>query len=497
MFKEFSSRMSRPDSRPARAFSDRTGWRPGFAMSCLVGVAFALVLMSCFLSSRASADLTYLPHKLAVETNEKYGSNCFWAPPKGMDYANLPGAIPIQKPNLYPDVGSTYFVAQYALPEGASLTFHGKFGYERYMSWTMFGRPGELGQIASADHLRDFQIKPDKGSVNPFKPNARRFSGPRNYTFHVVSGPIPAKRAPNTIYTQTTDPSTRLGMSIRNYLPDRGRDGTGDAGLPKLVLTLANGTELRGQQACAQLDPIFDVSTSTFPAPLWKTLVSSSPDPVNAPAVNPPRWEKFWNASYNVAGIFIGDEAERQATYPPTESGGFQSNPDTSYLLTPVSLKFGSLITFSGKMPTFPKTLPASKTWSPKKYQVRYWSLCSGSSPVTGLGYDCVYDQQVPLNKKRRYTIVVGRAKDRPANAKPACGYSWINFGEGENYDDPAARDWIDTMYMRFMAVDPAWKQAPQKVKTPGTEKKVMGPYFPTSKYTTKAAFRKLGCKKK
>ena len=54
-------------------------------MSCLVGVAFALVLMSCFLSSRASADLTYLPHKLAVETNEKYGSNCFWAPPKGVE----------------------------------------------------------------------------------------------------------------------------------------------------------------------------------------------------------------------------------------------------------------------------------------------------------------------------------------------------------------------------------------------------------------------------
>ena len=50
-------------------------------------------------------------------------------------------------------------------------------------------------------------------------------------------------------------------------------------------------------------------------------------------------------------------------------------------------------------------------------------------------------------------------------------------------------------MYMRFMAVDPGWEQAPQKVRKPGTEKKVMGPYFPNTKYWTKSAFRKLGCK--
>ncbi|MBN8870951.1 MAG: hypothetical protein J0H66_13805 [Solirubrobacterales bacterium] len=448
-------------------------------------------------AASASAGLNFLSHKIAVQTDKKYGHDCFWAPPKGMDYANLPNAIPIQKPNLFPDVGSTYFVAQYKLPEGASLTFHGKFGHQRYMSWTMFGRPGELGQIASADRLRDIYIKPDKGSVNPFRTNRKRNAGPRKYTFHVVSGPIPAHRAPNTIYTQTTDPTTRLGMSIRNYLPDRGRDGTGDAGLPKLVLNLADGTKLRGQQACAMLDPIKDASKSTFPAAVWKALVAASSDPVNAPALNPPRWEKFWNALYTVAGIFIEDPAERAAKYPPTESGGFQANPDTSYLLTPTSLKYGSLLTVSGKMPTFPKTLPASKRWTPRKYQVRYWSLCTGSSAVTGLGYDCVYDQQVPLSKGRRYTLVIGQAKDRPPNARPACGYRWINFGKGENYPDPASRDYVGTMYMRFMAADPGWKQAPQRVKTPGTEKQVMGPYFPRSKYWTKSEFRKLGCKAK
>ena len=463
----------------------------------LVAVLLGLVGVAAITTATANAGLTYLPKKLALKTHTKYGSNCLWAPPKGMDYINLPGAIPIQKPNLYPDVGSTYFVAQYKLPAGASLTFHGKYGYQRYMSWTMFGRPGELGQIASAYRLRDVWIKPDKGSYNPFQPKAKRFAKkPRKYTMHIVSGPVPAKPAPNTLYTQTTDPDVRLGMSIRNYLPDRGRDGTGDAGLPTFVLNLADGTKLKGQAACAMLDPIKDPSGSTFPAGLWKSLVAASPDPANAPAVNPPKWEKFFNALYNVAGIFIADQDEREATYPPTESGGFQANPDTSYLLTPISLNFGKVLVIKGKMPTFPKSLPAAKTWTPKSPQVRYWSLCSGSSPVTGLGYDCVYDQQVPINKKRQYTIVVSRKADRPANARPQCGYRWIDFGAGENYDDPAERDHVGNMYMRFMAANTSWKQAPQNVKTPGTEQKVMGAYFPTSKYTTKASFQKLGCKK-
>ena len=469
--------------------------QPGTDRRRLLATVMALAAAAAMIiAAPARAGLTYLPHHLAVETNAKYGHDCFWAPPKGMDYANLPGALPIQKPNLYPDIGSTYFVAQYALPAGASLTFHGTYGHERYMSWTMFGRPGTLGQIVSADHLRDFQIRPDSGSTNPFVVGNRRDARKRRYTLHVVSGPIPEQRAPNTIYTQATDPATRLGMSIRNYLPDRGRDGTGDAGLPKLALNLADGTKLQGAAACAQLDPIENVSTSTFPVGLWKSLVASAPDPVNAPAADPPRWERFWNATYSVAGTFIADPAERAATYPPEDVGGFQSNPDTRYLTAPISRRFGPITTVEGKMPRFPVTLPDNARWRPAGYQLRYWSLCTGSSPVTGLGYDCVYDQQVPLRKHRRYTIAIGRPADRPANARVACGYRWINFGKGESYPDPASRDWVDTLYMRFMAAEESWRRAPQQVTEPGTEQQVMGPYFPTSHYMSKSGFRRLGC---
>jgi hypothetical protein len=120
--------------------------------------------------------------------------------------------------------------------------------------------------------------------------------------------------------------------------------------------------------------------------------------------------------------------------------------------------------------------------------------MCTGSSPVTGLGYNCVYDQQVPTDKKREYTLVVSRPKDRPENARVECGFKWLSFGQGENYPDPASRDWIGTFYMRFMAAEPDWEQAPQRVTEPGTEKQVMGKYFPRSEHTTESGFEKLGC---
>jgi hypothetical protein len=361
------------------------------------------------------------------------------------------------------------------------------------MSYTMF-KPVGGNQIGPGDNLRDEEIVPDPGSTNPFVHPHRRDVKRRSYTVHVVSGPVPEQPAANTLYTGQTDPAARLGMSMRNYLPDKGRDGTGGAGLPELTLNLADGTQLTGDAACAALQPTEDRSTSTFPQEAWKSFVASSADPVNAPAVNPPKWERFWNALYSVAGIFIDDPALRAATYPPTDSGGFQSNPDTRYLTAQISLNFGKVLTVSGKLPRFPRTLPRSKRW-PSDYQVRYWSLCTGSSPVTGLGYNCVYDQQVPLGKHRRYTLVISRAADRPRNATAKCGYRWLSFGQGENYPDPAARDYIDVLYMRFMAAEPGWAEAPQRVTVPGTEQQVMGSYFPRSKYWSTAGFEKLGCR--
>ena len=188
------------------------------------GAVGALVASPTLASATSLPGTTYLSHRLALLTNQRYNHDCFWGGPKGVDYENVQGVQPIQIPNQYPDVGSTYFVGQYLLPAGASLTFHGSYPDERYFSYTMFKALAN-NQIGPGDHVRDVDIKPDAGSVNPFIPGANRYTRrARYYTLHVVAGAIPHVRARNTIYTGYTDPSIRVGMSMRNYLPDHGKD---------------------------------------------------------------------------------------------------------------------------------------------------------------------------------------------------------------------------------------------------------------------------------
>src|SRR3954453_23844322 len=115
-----------------------------------IGALAALAGLLAAAAVPAQAGTAYLSPGLAKLTNDKYGHDCFWAPPKGVDYGKLPGALPIQTPNLYPDVGSTYFVGQYILPAGAKLTFRGRYPKSRYMSYTIFRAVGG-GQIGPGD----------------------------------------------------------------------------------------------------------------------------------------------------------------------------------------------------------------------------------------------------------------------------------------------------------------------------------------------------------
>ena len=201
-------------------------------MSRPVGVAFTLLLMSCFLfpGERGS----HLPPAQARrETNEKYGSNYFWPRPRVWTTPTRPARSLIQKLNLYPDVGSTYFVAQYAPPRGRQPDLP---------------RQVRLRALHVLDHVRPARAssaRSPRPTTRVTPPDQARqgigqslqastpcgFSGPRNYTFHVVS----ARSWRNGPRTRSTPrPQTRrpLGEHPQNHLPDRGRDGTGDAGLP-------------------------------------------------------------------------------------------------------------------------------------------------------------------------------------------------------------------------------------------------------------------------
>lgn len=433
------------------------------------------------------------PVDLVRKTNRLYGNDCFWAGPRGMEYAMLPAdeVRAVQVPNLYPDVQATYFVARFKLPEGARLSFAGRYPHARYLSYALQTRTGD--EYLAGDVLTDIDIAPVKGSRNPFLPGARRDGRARDYVVHVASGQPPSNRAANTIYTGSSDPGAEVALVIRHYVPDRGRDGTGDAGLPTLRLRLADGRNLSGEEACRALGAdTTSQAPAGFPAQLWTKLIGESPDPAHAPATDPVKWDRFWNVRYNLLGKFL-PQAEREARFPPTDDGGFASNPDTRYLSTNASRAFGPLLVISGRLPATPRTLAGAKRMP--RHDLRYWSLCTGAAPPSGAAYDCVFDEQVAL-RDGRYTIVASRPEDRPANARPECGVTWLDFGDGEAIPGPTGpgRPDMAVLYMRFMKPNPAWSAAPQNIKRPGEEQDVMADYFPVSAYVEKEEFEKRAC---
>jgi hypothetical protein len=472
----------------------------------IAGVLLA-VLACVFAAGSSQASTLFFPRALAEETNALYDHNCFWGGPRGMDYAALPEPQPIQIPNLYPDKGSTYFPAQFEMPEGSSLTIHGAYPRERYFSFTVANQLGN-GSVGNGDFLRDAQIEPDPGSVNPFQtsPVNDRTPAGQTYTLRVLRGPIPEHPAANTLYTTSTSSTSPIRLAMRNYIPDQGIGGTGGVELPSVTLTLAGGETITGIEAvCAALKANKEATVTGFPAATYEKQVAKSSEPANAPARKTPVFERFWNNNYSILGSFIESYKARVEKFPATDEGGFATNPDTQFIVAGLSLNFGNVVVVRGKLPSYQHTRPNATTWSSTNPQVRYWSVCTAQGPVSGKGSDCAYDQQVPLDANGYYTIVISKPGQRPANASTVCGAKWLDFGTGEGEVEGSAvpnRSWEGVVYMRYMdALKGAeWPQSPKNIAEPTPASpnneldSVMGEYAPVASYTSQSLYEAAGC---
>ena len=244
----------------------------------LLTAAIAAATGAFGLAGAAGASSLFFPREVAEATNAQYNHDCFWGGPRGMDYAALPNPQPIQIPNLYPDKGSTYFPAQFNMPVGSSLTIRGTYPRQRYFSFTVANQLGG-GVVGNGDYLRDVQIDPDPGSVNPFRqdPNDRTPAG-QTYTLRVLRGPVPAGARPaNTIYTTSTSATSPVRLAMRNYIPDQGLGGTGGVDLPKITLTLADGTTITEPAAvCTALNANKNATPTGFPQTVYQNAINAS-----------------------------------------------------------------------------------------------------------------------------------------------------------------------------------------------------------------------------
>jgi hypothetical protein len=418
-------------------------------------------------------------------------SSCFWEGPISMSRPTTEGFD--GRLFNFPEESATYWLARLHIPEGGSLHLRGRYAHARYQSLNAYS------EGTPTDALPDVATRPRPGSINPFIAGNRRDSEHRSYTVEVADLPPPqGERAPNTLYARP-EGDAPIELLYRVYEPDRGLDLTGDTGLPRPIVRTSEGTRLRGADACAAVnDPNREIPVQTTSTAQW-TIAKNAPgcDPQVAPAVPParggPRWDRFFNFDYARLGFALGcTDAARQAhrELPHEDTGGFYSNGDIRYLFTMLSRQFGPVLVVRAKMPRFPATYGGARRMPAG--QLRFWSLCSTESSVTGRTEDCLADRQVPLGAHRRFEIVVSKAADRPANARRRCGVAWLRWAEA---GDGAGRSDFGQLVIRNMLPAADFEQAIQNVAKLDTERAVMGPYHPEAAYESKQAFEAGGCR--
>ena len=448
-----------------------------------------------------------------IRTDTRYGHDGLFLGPRGWGYWHyLEYPRPIQNPNLWPDMQSTYFIGRLELPTGATLTLHYTYPRARYFQFALY--KGEHGTFVSiGEDLSGPHIEADPGSTNPFRVGANRLAERRNFTLRILAddAPVdPKQRVPNGLYVGQD--GGELMFVNRTYLSDQGSDGAGwgpadsptaGRGLPTYTGTLADGTKLSAAAVVKHFGRPMPAPRPPVTAEQWEMLLHAKDNdptlgPETAPARQEPKWEKYWNVRYSILGSFKTPEARAKIPYASAIDGG--GDPETEYMFVQLSRQFGPVYVMRGKMPTFPDTyagaggkglevMPAAQT--------QYWSLVSCEAMPSGQIVDALTDMQVPLDKDSNYTIVYSRKEDRPANATAENGVAWIEWSpRGEGIDGPKNRADFGMLMLRFIANSPNWKQSPNHVTKPGMEEAVMGPYYPRGYYTTRTAFEANGTKK-
>ncbi|MFD7445341.1 hypothetical protein [Streptomyces sp. NPDC059909] len=166
----------------------------------------------------------------------------------------------------------------------------------------------------------------------------------------------------------------------------------------------------------------------------------------------------------------------------PNKVGGLFPNPYNKYLCTPITYEPGRIAVIRGQAPTFPNTTEGQSVLT--KTQLRYWSLCQNQWRLPYPVRSCHADFQTTVDENDRYTYVVSTPEDRPANATADNGVTWLPWG----------RTGVPgVLIFRNMLPASDFPNAIQNVQPGEDPAQVMGSYYPTVTYCTKAKFARDG----
>jgi len=447
------------------------------------------------------------------------------------------------------DAHVTYGKLLFVAPIGSELLVEGDYPHCRYFSYEILppldpGHPasGTMGETPEVP-IVDVDIAPDPGSTNPFQVGADRTATERHYhvQFDLELGNAvdlnpqamhsPEYRAPGN--SRTGGPFGFAGawggnvftpsdLWMRIYAPDEDSGNLGGVSLPKATLRLDTGEEfwLRCDFSLAE-------ERQTTRVPAGRDILRE-PFPAIGPQLG---WFKIFGLAQNRAESAAYVYSQPYGDIPPEAAkaeirrdfllmfnrgedaeppGNFEGSSTTCknnhYLNRMLQLGPSKVYVITGKMPTFPATREGEPTMTGG--EVRYWSINQygrgeDDRYETAVNYNSLMDDEVVLNEDREYIIVYSTQENRPANALPENGVSWVDWG-------PRTRQ---TLTVRRMSVMPEWylpQYTPDEYNLPWAEAArsgtrydetlvglnqpgVMGPYHPVIHYMNEEEFEALG----
>jgi hypothetical protein len=347
-----------------------------------------------------------------------------------------------------PDLNAQYLYAPLDGLAGSQIAITGSYPHARYFSFTLYGSNQQ-----SLTSIYDRQIAPDRGGYNPFSKAGAPGQSSR-YTVHVLFEDAPKRPAPNTLYAGKPGAAGTLGfLVLRIYLPRSPASPSGDVPWPQVHVLSADGTPQLSEGACATIPP-------SFGAWYWQQKAAQDAPAGQATPADATTAPPAWTRSFD---------------------NGF-GNDQNSYLQVLVSHHWGELVVSHFKAPTFPDEAAGRPVRAGG--QLRYWSVCTYDSSGTAV-FGCVADRWA-RQRKGWVTYVVSEAGHRPRNATAAHGVSWLPWGPDNTIQ----------IMERNMLPAASFTGASQRIRSPGLNPRaaqLMGDYYPTSAYCSRATFERGG----
>ncbi len=312
-------------------------------------------------------------------------------------------------PNLPDIAGANYFANDFvmnrvglsvgdafAVEPGGWVEFRGQYPRSRYFAY----HPNDF-DLNNLPTLRDVDLEPDPGSVNPFRQTPA--PGSKNYyTARLVFTAPPDQPEPNTRYVGVKKDGESINRYLFNllrlYASDLG-NGANSGGVPLPAVTIydADGEVSEHYAECDLYAP---------DNPRQKTELKFPAVPI---ADHRARATPEWSTSSNFEA--------------PSDT---LANADVQYLSTVYSKRFGDLFIVRGKHLSAPNTR-AGEPVSQAGFDVRLYTLCNYNI-WAGHAINCLLDNDLEVDEEGYYTLVISDQQHRPDNLQQQAA-TWMDWG--------------------------------------------------------------------